>query len=742
MSSSVPSFGDERLASQIQHLEEFPPREPVYAVPRHGFHPLLAESMQRLGIDNLYSHQAKAYDEAMDGRDAVVVTGTNSGKTLCYNLFAMQKSLTEPAARCLYLFPTKALAQDQLGKLEELVPGPQVKVGTYDGDTPHSQRSGVRRLSHIVLTNPDMLHVGILPGHENWAKFLKALKLVVIDEMHVYRGVFGSNVGNVLRRLLRLCEWHRSRPQIVACSATIGNPGELFGKLTGREGVLIDEDGSPSGKRTFVFWNPPPIGAGERLSANVATSEIVASLVESGTRTLAFSRARISAELVLRYTRRRVKEAGLIPQNSVESYRAGYTVKERRQIEKALFKGDLLGLSATNAMELGVDVGALDAVVMNGYPGTASSFWQQAGRAGRGTRDGVAIYVAHDDPLEQFLVRAPEMLMKRRNEHVAINPDNPQILKQHLVCAAQERPMAPHELEAFGAGALQVAEGLDRSGELHFQSGLFFYPGVDSPALRVNIRGSGGDQVRLLLNGEELGTMERWRAMTSAHEGAVYLHRGSTFVVEELDLELGVAHMTPAEVDYYTQAVIRSVIEPKVEIDRRAEGSLVGVSVTFLVEGFRRKSLDGGTVLSVEPLEMPPQTFDTVAVRIDLPALDVDGDMAAQMGGIHGLEHALLAVAPLLAGCDRGDFGSAWYSVFPDTMRPAVFVFDETPGGVGLCETLFANAKSWVRAALQLLSSCFCETGCPACLYSPRCEGMNEMLDKPETLRLLKMLGS
>jgi len=723
-------------------MEELPQRSATFAVPKRPFHRSIQEKLKQLEIEQLFTHQAHAYDAAMSGKDLMVVTGTNSGKTFCYNLPAMQICVSEPAARCLYLFPTKSLAQDQLGRLEALTPGPEVRVGTYDGDTPKNQRSSLRKLAHILLTNPDMLHIGILPGHENWAKFLKSLRLIVIDEMHVYRGVFGSNVGNVIRRLLRLCEWHRTRPQIIACSATIGNPEELFQKLTGRTPTLIDEDGSPSGKRTFVFWNPPELGNGQRLSANVATSEILASLSEGGMRSLAFSRARVSAELVLRYTRKRVENGGIVSSKQIESYRAGYTAKERREIEKALFKGKLLGLSTTNAMELGVDVGALDAVILNGYPGTVSSFWQQAGRAGRGTRDGLAVFVAHDDPLEQFLVREPRMLLDGRVENVAANPQNVQILGQHLLCAAHERPIAPSELTRFGTNAIDVAEDLDRSGELEFRAGMFFYPSMEPPAPKVNIRSGGGDQVRLIQGDEEIGTMERWRAMTSAHEGAVYLHRGASFLVKSLDLDAGRAEVLEQTVDYYTQSMAQSVLDPRAAF-RETELSgicagMAGVTVTDLVTGYRVKSLDGDTVLGVEPLDLPPVTYDTICIRLDLSSLDEMQDMEKQIGGIHGVEHALLAVAPILAGCDRGDLGSAWYTMFHDTMRPAIFVFDKTPGGVGLCERLFESLTGWIRAALQLLTSCKCETGCPACLFSSRCESFNEALNKAEAIRILQ----
>ena len=742
MNSETPLFSDPRIADQIAYIQELPQRSPAFAVPKRAFHHSIQNKLTQLEIHQLFTHQALAYDAAMAGKDLMVVTGTNSGKTFCYNLPALQICVSEPAARCLYLFPTKSLAQDQLGRLEALTPGPEVRVGTYDGDTPKNQRSSLRKLAHILLTNPDMLHVGILPGHENWAKFLKSLRLIVIDEAHVYRGVFGSNVGNVIRRLLRLCEWHKTRPQIIACSATIGNPNELFQKLTGRGSpTLVDEDGSPSGKRTFVFWNPPELSNGQRLSANIATSEILTSLAEAGMRSLAFSRARVSAELVLRYTRKRAESSGLVAPKKFESYRAGYTPKERREIEKALFKGELLGLSTTNAMELGVDVGALDAVILNGYPGTASSFWQQAGRAGRGSRDGLAVFVAHDDPLEQFLVREPRMILDGRIENVAVNPQNVQILGQHLLCAAHERPISPSELPRFGTNALNVAEGLDRSGELEFRAGMFFYPSMEAPAPKVNIRSGGGEQVRLMQGETEIGTMERWRAMNSAHEGAVYLHRGASYVVTSLNLDAGLAEMEERTVDFYTQSMAESVLDPRSPFREAAlppfQAGLAGVTVTDQVTGYRTKSLDGDTVLGIDELDFPAVTYDTICIRIDLPAFQEDKDMEQQIGGVHAVEHALLAVAPILAGCDRGDLGSAWYTMFHDTMRPAIFVFDKTPGGVGLCEKLFDSLAGWTRAAYQLLATCPCVEGCPACLLSSRCESFNEVLSKAEALRLL-----
>ena len=734
-------FNDPIVQAQIAHIEELAPRSARYREVDAKMHASLVEKLRAEGIDQLYSHQAAAFDAASEGKDLIVVTGTNSGKTLCYNLPALQMCLTEPVGRALYLFPTKSLAHDQLQRLEDLVPESRVRVATYDGDTPKTHRSAVRKLANIVLTNPDMVHAAILPANDLWAKFLKSLRLIVIDEMHVYRGVFGSHVGNVLRRLLRLCEWHRVRPQIIACSATIGNPRELMLELTGRQATLIDVDGSPSGKRTFVFWNPTEISPGVRLSSNVATSEIVATLAEAGQRTLAFSRARITAELVLRYTRQRLQPAMA---RAIESYRAGYTPKERRNIETALFRGDLLALSATNAMELGVDVGTLDAVVINGYPGTTSSFWQQAGRAGRGSRDGLAIYVANNDPLEQFLIRQPKMLLEARNENVTANPQNRAILRQHLLCAAQERPISPSELERFGMRALEIAERLDTTGELSFRAGLFFYPAIESPAFEVNIRNAGGDQVTLYNQDEPMGTMERWRAMTSAHEGAVYLHRGATYTVAKLDLDAGRADVVPSEPDYFTRAIVQSLLQSGEHFESTELGPCVAgvapVRVTDTVEGYHKRSLDGDIVIGTEFLELPPVSYDSMCVRFDLPELEDNVDMTLQAAAFHGLEHCLLSVAPLFAGCDRNDLGSGWYLFVPETKRPGVYIFDRIPGGIGLSEMLFRVLPEWLLSARNLLATCPCEDGCPACLYSSRCELFNDTLNKHATLNLLQRM--
>jgi DEAD/DEAH box helicase domain-containing protein len=711
-----------------------PERAPEYAETSRPMHPRLAARLSEIGISRLFTHQAASYDLVTSRRDTVVVTGTNSGKSLCYMLPGFEALMGEPAARVLAIYPTKALAQDQLERFERLRPWEEFRCGVYDGDTPQSQRGPIRKAAHIVLTNPDMLHVGILPGHQGWAKFLKSLRLIVLDELHVYRGIFGSHVAGITRRLLRLCEWYGSRPTVVACTATIGNPVELFRAVTGREPALVDHDGSGQPRKTYAIWNPAGTDTKATPSPNWMSARLLTRLAAEEKRSLAFCRSRVGVELVLRYARQLAEEQGRPNPQQLDSYRAGYTARERRKLEKAIYDGRLLGLACTNAMELGVDIGELDAVVLNGYPGSVAAFRQQCGRAGRGSRPGLAVYVAHEDPLEQYFVRDPEALILGRAEHVALNPGNPNILEPQLRCAAYERPLDPSELEKFGAGGLETAEAMDRAGLLAFRAGRFFYPFHEAPAPKVDIRGAGGENVILMAGEQELGAMERWRALQFAHEGAIYLHRGATFRVASLDLEKGVASLEPHEATYFTQPITQSVIEPLYTLAETKLGELSAtlgsVRVTDMVLGYRVKALDGDKVLETHELDLPPSSFETIGLRLDLPRPEAEEDWPALAPEVHALEHALTAVAPLMAGCDRNDLGSGWYVAFPATLAPAVILFDRYAGGMGLSEELFSNLKDFVGTAHKALAGCPCESGCPKCLYSSRCEISNDTLSK------------
>lgn len=739
MLSTDPGF-EGRLARLVE-LEAEPGD---YAEPKAPIDPLLSARLAELGIERLYSHQAAAYDLAKAGQDVVVVTGTSSGKTLCYHLPTFDCFLGEPLARAFYLFPTKALAQDQVGKFLDLAPKGLARAGTYDGDTPQSQRSAVRNAAQVVLTNPDMLHVGILPHHETWSKFLKNLRFVIIDEMHAYGGIFGAHVCGVLRRLLRLAEWYGSRPQIIACSATIANPLQLFGNLTGRQASLVDSDGARKGVRKIALVKAADPESRKRTH-NQDAAELLAELVAEGGRGLVFCTSRVGVELVLRHARKALEKRGL-PPGLVDSYRAGYTPKERRQIEKALFGGKLRGLATTNAMELGVDVGGLDVAILAGYPGTISSFWQQSGRAGRSGLPGLSVLLAHADPLEAFLVREPRMLLDRGVESVAASRSNPHVLAAQLRCASYERALSTEDLEAFSPEAPHVSRSLEQAGDMTWSAGRYFYPSHDSPARKVNIRSMDSPMVVLRTQKEALGTMELWRALRSAHPGAIYLHRGDSFRVESLDLASFEAWLTEDQPDHFTRPVLEC--HAKVTFDlqgRRAPPyhlRLVAMHVSEVVVGYRKMALDGATVIDEYPLDLPTQEYDTIGVRLDLPQeLVSDGDVES-IGAIHALEHALSAVGPLLVGCDRRDLGSIWGVATEDTLAPAIWAYDTIPGGVGLAEALFEQHRTWLAAASSLLESCPCEEGCPACLLSATCASANNLLSKPGARALLGRLDA
>jgi len=707
------------------------------------FHPRLREKLKEMGINTLFKHQAEAFDLAQSGKDVLVTTGTNSGKSLCYNLPALQKILDEPAARVLYLFPTKALAHDQANKLNELRPGEWCHIGEYDGDTPARQRASIRKSAHIIISNPDMLHLGILPNHEHWSSFFKSLRLIVIDEIHAYRGIFGSHFANVLQRLLLMCEWHHSRPQIIAASATIGNPTEAFKTLTGRDCSLISGDTSDNGERTLMFLSPLD-EAETAVPANILAGRLTARLVSRGAKVLTFNRSRQGAELCLRYARKALSEIGG-NESTIESYRAGYTAKERKSLEAGLFSAEIRGLSATNAMELGVDIGELDAVVVNGYPGTISSFWQQIGRAGRGNQDGLAIYLAHEDPLEQHLCREPKMLLSRTIENLCVKPQNEYILGSQLLCAAYERPFTAGDILRFGQNAPAVADDLVQKGELQFSADRYYYASFSPPAKSVSIRGVSLGNVDLILDGVIIGTMDRSKAFASAFPGAIYMHRNQDFEVTSLDLEMGVAQLALSTGTYWTVPFIESQIATKVEIAKIASNSyevhLCGMNVEESIRGFEKRTFLGQKTEDFQELTLPPQSFDTVGIKFCFPSSYVT-DVEDRLAGVHGAEHALVALAPLFAGCDSQDLGNSWnvLALSENEWVPQIEIFDRVPGGIGLSEKLFEIHQDWLSASIDLLLECDCVEGCPRCLFLSRCNLKNHYLSKPFAIECLREL--
>ena len=680
----------------------------------------------------------------------VTVTSTASGKTLCYNFPVLDTILREQNSRALYLFPTRALAQDQYGKLSDFNLFPTIKHAVYDGDTPQHERRPIRKLAQIVLTNPDMLHIGILPYHQTWSAFLCNLKYVVLDEVHTYRGVFGAHVAQVLRRLRRVAALYGSRPQFLCCSATIANPAELVSQITGNGPPhVVTGNGSPNGRRTFLFWNPARLGdqLSERRSANNEAALLLAALTASGIRSIAFARTRKTAELLLRSARFALEAHAPDLTKRVASYRAGYTRQERRDLEKALFNGDLLAVTATSALELGVDIGGLDASILTGYPGTISSAWQQAGRAGRSGGRSLTVMIAYDNPLDQFLMRHPEYFFGRPHEIATADSDNRRILQQHLHCAAYESPISPDDLELFGKNARQCLQNLREDGNLFLRAGRLHCFNGAYPAAKVNLRSAESTVYQIVhhVTGSLIGTAEYGAALRTLHPGAIYLHQGETFRVEELNHQLLEARVMPAEVTYYTESAQRSTLLVLCAREELAVGAFGDVVVTSQVVSYQRKRLQNGVVLDVNSLDMPEQTFETEAIWLTVPVEICERVTCAGYsvhGSLHALEHALAGMIPLLVACDRSDIGSLTTLNHPDTAHSTVFLFDTYPGGVGISEALVGRMPELMTAALQIIEECSCDDGCPSCVHSPFCGSGNQPLDKAGAALLLHLLLS
>jgi DEAD/DEAH box helicase domain-containing protein len=786
-------------SGQLVHAQTIPVRSARYGELQARLSPPVSRALAAAGAERLYTHQAEAINAALAGQNVVIATSTASGKTLCFNAPVLEALARDPLARALYLYPTKALAQDQLGKWQTLVKGAGDGIvnplaATYDGDTPQSARGRVRKTARVLLTNPDMLHTGILPNHPLWAEFFRHLKFVVIDEAHTYRGVFGSQVACVLRRLRRVCglyrvdEGRRAKDQnrpledlrhsslvfrpwspiFIATSATIANPAEHFELLTGLPATVITDDGSPHGPRTFALWNPPFLDRAHtaRRSANHEASELFTTLVGAGVRTIAFTRARVIAELLLRYARDTLRRdratAGLA--DRIAAYRAGYLPEERRRIERELFGGRLLGVTATTALELGIDVGGLDAALLVGYPGTIASLWQQAGRAGRGDDPALAMLIGLDNPLDQYYMRHPADLLGRSHENALLDPDNVHILQRHLPCAAHEAPLrvANEDLTGlrdlsglddealFGPGFVDAMVALEDSGALRFTGERWVYTRSDYPAQDASLRDAEGDRFAILNAANTYRMLEEISSTTApfrVHPGAIYLHQGDSYLVTEYSTELRHALVKPVSVDYYTQP--REVNEVRVvrSLRHRALPSTTAylgrVRVRSQVIGFRRLQQFSEAVLGEEPLEMPQTEFETVAVWWDLPP-ELPRELAGRgldfLGGIHAVEHAAIGILPLFAMCDRWDIGGLSTPRHPDTDAPQIFIYDGFPGGIGIAEKGFELLPELWSATLDVIRGCPCEDGCPSCVQSPKCGSHNQPLDKQAAVRILKRL--
>jgi DEAD/DEAH box helicase domain-containing protein len=746
---------------QLVHIERLPARRARYGSLSEGLSESLVEALKQVGTTRLFSHQARAINAIRQGKHVVIATGTASGKTLCYNIPVLDAIITNYRSRAIYLFPTKALGHDQLRGLAELVSSvnPPPRFGAYDGDTPSRIRTRLRQEAHIILTNPDMLHVGILPNHHLWASFFRNLRYVVIDEAHVYRGVFGSQVAAVLRRLDRLCRHYGGQPQYIASSATISNPGELVTRLTGYEPLVVDNDGSPKTAKQFAFWNPPFVDdtRNSRRSAYGEAAALFADLARAQVRNITFTKARVIDELILKYARSALKRTDPELTDRIASYRAGYLAHRRREVEEALFKGELIGVTSTNALELGVDVGGLDATISVGYPGTVASLWQQIGRAGRrSNRNGVdgslAILVGLDNPLDQYFMRHPEELFERPHEYALIDPGNLYVLLQHLPCAAAELPLTPQDEEHFGDGFVTAMVELETAGQLSYQPDRneWLYLGRNYPAQRVNIRSVGRDPVALLDtkdNDRRLEVMDASVARSRVHPGAVYMHQGESYLVKSLDLGAGEAKLVPTEVDYYTQTIeindLQIVQSLRQQTLKRATIHWGTVRVTQHVIAYRKVRHFTENRSKETELDLPPFAFQTRALWWDMPKdwqKIVKNRGYSFSGGMHAIEHAVMSMLPLFAMCDRFDLGGHTTLSHPETGLSQIFIYDAHPGGIGISEQGFQMIKSLWEATLSMIRDCPCEEGCPSCIYSPKAGDKNESLDKEAAIWILEAL--
>lgn len=718
------------------------------------------DAFARRGISNPWAHQADAAELAWSGRDVVVATGTASGKSLAFLMPALTAALDGSrapngrGATVLYLSPTKALANDQLRALEELELD-ALRASTYDGDTPTDERAWIRSHASYVLTNPDLLHRSLLPGHSRWSSFLRALKYVIVDECHVYRGVFGSHVAQVLRRLARVAALYGSHPTFIAASATSGDPALTATRLVGREVTAITTDSSPRGSMTFALWEPAlrehggENGAPTRRSATAETAALLTDLVVEGARTLAFVRSRRGVEAVAMTTRDTLAQVDPELMNRVAAYRAGYLPEERRALEESLRSGELLGVAATNALELGIDVTGLDTVLMCGWPGTRASLWQQAGRAGRSGQAALSILIARDDPLDTYLVHHPNAIFGQPVEATVFDPSNIYVLAPHLAAAAAESPLTEDDLPMFGPTARVAVDELVKRGLLRARSGGWFWTRPERASDLTDLRGIGGGVIKVVEDGTGrlLGTVDPGAAHSTVHRGAVYVHQGNTYLVDHLSLDDHVALVHREDVDYTTTA--RDITNITIAHEERhqswgdADLYFGQVDVSSQVVAFLKRRYLTGEVLGEELLDLPPRNLHTSAVwwTVNPARLAAIGLAEADLPGCaHAAEHASIGLLPLVATCDRWDIGGVSTAVHEQTGRLTSFVYDGHPGGAGFAERGYQTATTWLRATRDAIESCECVDGCPSCVQSPKCGNGNDPLDKAGAVTLLRAL--
>jgi DEAD/DEAH box helicase domain-containing protein len=737
-------------AGQISGIEPLASRAPVYAVPDPPLPTALQQLLAANDVTNLYRHQVEFLGHARAGRDVIITTGTASGKTLAFNLPVFETMLESHTATALYLYPMKAVTQDQLKVLKQFEQGLALKLhpAVYDGDTPADKRPRIRRLSRIVLSNPYELHQ-VLPYHFQWASFYRNLRYCIIDEAHQYRGIFGSNVAQLIRRFRRICRYHGSDPQFFLASASIANPLELAGKLTGKEFAHVGDDGAPRGRGWLVFWNPlahardmtemsdisDRVPSQRGISIHAQTQNLVAHFAGAGLQTVCFVPSRRLAELISRWVKERTPELAVSP------YRAGYVPEDRRAIEAGLSSGALRGVVSTEALELGIDVGGLDCIIIAGFPGTFASFWQQAGRAGRKLQDSLVVFIGYADALNQYLLRNPALILERGFEAAVVDLANPYIIKGHLACAASELPLRPEEITTAHAPLVKTLE--DELTLRRTPSG-WIYAGRARPQEEVALEAIEESAIEVVADGRVIETMDRTRACREAYPGAILLHQGETFLVKSLDFVQQRAQVERKDVDFHTQVIQREEMRLLECRSQRAlsQGctlSLGRLEVTATYTGYRVKKYD--QLLATHPLDLPPVKFPTVGIWLVFSSSPPSSLLSPpSAGGLHAAEHALIALAPLVAMCDPRDIGGGSYRYFPDTRLPTILIYDGYKDGIGISEKLYSEFDRLARVARNLVVQCGCDKGCPACVLSPRCGDANEPIDKQAAVEILSRL--
>ncbi|MCD4783557.1 MAG: DEAD/DEAH box helicase [Candidatus Eremiobacteraeota bacterium] len=717
-----------RIMKNVTTWKVIPPKPAVHDDFPKNADDRLIEALKKKGINRLYSHQAKAWKNIQDGKNVVIVTPTASGKTLCYNLPVLDRILQDPEARAIYLFPTKALSQDQVTELQQIVDilDEDIKTFTYDGDTPTNARKAIRKAGHIVVTNPDMLHTAILPHHTKWIKLFENLKYVVVDEIHHYRGVFGSHVANVIRRLSRICKFYGSDPQFICCSATIRNPDELAGRITGRKVDLVDNNGAPSGEKHFIFYNPPVVNwqLGIRKSSLLETKKIASALIKNGIQTIVFSRTRLSVEVLTTYLREAVKSTIGKKTDRIRGYRGGYLPKQRREIEKGLREGNVLAVVSTNALELGIDIGRLESCVICGYPGTISSTWQQAGRAGRRTGTSAIFLVATSSALDQFIINHPWYFFGENIEAGLINPDNLYILVNHIKCAAFEIPF--DEGEEFGDVRIdEILEFLEDEEILHKSGNRWYWSTDKYPAEDVSLRSAAAENFVIIDITEQprvIGEVDRFSAPMLLHEEAIYLHETKQYQVEKLDYDEKKAYVRSVDVDYYTDANLEvdvSVmnVDRETRVDAATTKYVGEVQVNAMVTLFKKIKFHTHENVGSGPVNLPEQEMHTSSYWLGLSNELMETLTPSDVqSGLQGIANLLANISPVYLMCDPRDIHSVIQVRSPFTEKPTVFLYDSYPGGIGLSGRIFEMHDDLLKTAKDVVSRCKCKSGCPSCV--------------------------